>query len=170
MCRHIHSSPAVSKIVLPHLPFVIVFRAQEKGTFSWVQEEQVGCWLDPRPIAATLFRLLGVAYGGRGEEDHQQQVQLALGARQKKELEALKQRNMEGAGSSKRARVDPKDVASAIVNFKEKTWEEFYDEDLKRLKANPDQTWYPQEWLPFLLAGYPAGKMMLSTLSSGKGK
>ena len=63
-----------------------------------------------------------------------------------------------------------KDVAEAIVNFKEKSWQEFYDENLKRLKAYPDHTWYPQEWLSFLLAGYPAGKMMLSTLSSGKGK
>ena len=80
-------------------------------------------------------------------------------ARQKKELEALTQGK--GAGSSKRARLDPKDVAEAIVNFKEKSWQEFYDEDIKRLRANPDHTMYPQEWLPFLLAGYPAGYFVL---------
>ena len=41
--------------------------------------------------------------------------------RQRKELEALKQGNVKGGGSSKRARMDPKDVADAILNFKEKT-------------------------------------------------
>jgi hypothetical protein len=87
-------------------------------------------------------------------------------SRQTKRAEERKRKD--SLSRQKRARLEADEAAGVFET--PRSWESFYKEDHDRLLSSPDASWYPQDWLAFLLCGYPAGARIMKLLSSGRGK